>query len=305
MKIAVVGASGAIGSALIPELLHNTTHEIVLFSHHAKQQRYDPADEPRLTHIDGDVRDKTAISNALNDCDIAVYLVHLMGSKEVGSQFTNAEAQAAETFADAANANSVQRVVYVGGMGSDEADLTQHLHSRQQTGVILKERVAQLIELHTPMVVGPRAAGFEVLRSFVDRFKILPLPSWANGSSQPITITDVVRYILASITLKDTNHLSAVIAGPETLTYSQVARRYAAYKRTHVLIIPVPLVSKHLAARIFKLIPNSPSAQTVADMVESASYTTKADPSSAQKYFPNIKPEPIEQAFSLDYSTDG
>jgi len=297
MKIAIIGASGSIGTVLVQHLLNTTTHQLILFSHHAEDLHYSEAHERRLTHINGTVLKKTDITNALKNCDAAVYLVHLMGDIKRKGQFMDADAEAATNFAEAAALHNIQKIVYVGGMGQPDQEQTQHLASREQTGKIIRKHVQQLIEFKVPLVVGPRAAGFETLRSLVEHLPLLPIPAWANAEAQPIVVDDVARFITAAIELPTGKHITLEIGGPEVMTYQVLAERYAVYKNKRLRVVRLPYIPKRLALAAIRLIVPRATSATVTDMIDSAAIPMTTDMSRAQQLFPNIKTKPVEAGF--------
>ena len=294
MNIAIIGASGCIGTNLTRHLIDTTGHTLTLFSHNANDLTYSGVNEERMRYIDGDILNPKDIEVALLGCDVAIYLVHLMGADRAA--FDDAEARAAKNFVQAVKASTVKSIVYVGGMGHTGQKLTRHLGRREQTGVILTEGLPNVTIWHTPMVIGKNAAGFEVIRSLVRHFPVLPVPAWANGTTRPIIVDDVSKYIVASV--KNQGHNAIDIGGPESLTYLDVIRRYAAFKHRTIVLIPLPFIPKRFVAWLFRLFKKSKSAITVADMIESATYSTdstKSDTTAVQ--FPGIVPVPIEEGF--------
>src|SRR4029453_7500955 len=79
--------------------------------------------------VAGDVLDRPSLDTALSGVDAAYYLVHSMGS---GGSFEEADRQAARNFSQAVKTAGVKRVIYLGGLGSDEEALSPHLRSRQE-----------------------------------------------------------------------------------------------------------------------------------------------------------------------------
>ena len=66
---------------------------------------------------------------------VAYYLAHSMGAGERG--FAERDRQAARNFALAAARAAIARIVYLGGLGDDAADLSHHLASRHEAGAEL------------------------------------------------------------------------------------------------------------------------------------------------------------------------
>lgn len=74
MRIFVPGGAGYVGSRLIPELLKD--HEVVVFDLFLYEKSiFDSFKEnPKLTQIQGDVRDFKAVERALKGCDAVIHL---------------------------------------------------------------------------------------------------------------------------------------------------------------------------------------------------------------------------------------
>ncbi len=296
MKIALLGASGCIGSVLTQYLLDNTQHDLVLFSHHAKRLQFEDKEEQRLTHVDGDVLQLDDIKKAVRGCDMVIYLIHLMGNAEVGRQFESAEQTAARHVVIALREAHISKLIYIGGAGNETTVPTRHLLSRNKTGEILREGIAEVIEYRTPMVIGKQAAGYEVIRNFVNNVPIIPVPTWGNASTQPITVTDVVRYIHAAINAPNTGHHIIDIGGPERLTYSEIFKRYAQSKPKRVYIFVTPLIPRWVVRCVFRLFKRSPAMITAADMIESSQHSYRVR-TNMPTFAMHIQTEPIEKAF--------
>src|SRR4029079_8225468 len=127
MRILVVGASGYIGGRLVP-LLAAQGHDLILMS---RDPRPLAARFPHATVV-ADLLDPSTLLSALEGIEIAYYLAHSMGAGE--RAFVERDRQAARNFAQAAMHAGVSRIVYLGGLGDDSADLSQHLASRHETG---------------------------------------------------------------------------------------------------------------------------------------------------------------------------
>ena len=121
MRIAVFGASGVVGSALVPELARE--HEVVALS------RRPHPDEGDVRWVVADATDPSSLG-LLAGVDVAVYLVHSLGS----SDFEDVDRVAAENVARAAAEAGVRQIVFLGGLGDDGAELSAHLRSRHETG---------------------------------------------------------------------------------------------------------------------------------------------------------------------------
>ena len=146
--------------------------------------------------VKGDCLDPTTLAPALAGVDTAYYLVHSMGS---GRSFAELDAAAADHFGQAARAAGVRRIVYLGGLGAEEeAELSEHLRSRQQTGDILRASGVPVVELRASIVIGSGSLSYEMVRALVERLPVMICPRWVEVRTQPIAIDDLVAYLLAA-----------------------------------------------------------------------------------------------------------
>ena len=75
---------------------------------------------------------------------------------------------AAENFAQAAAAAGVRRIIYLGGLGNPDHELSKHLRSRQETGDVLRAHHPQVIEFRASIVIGSGSLSFEMIRALVE-----------------------------------------------------------------------------------------------------------------------------------------
>src|SRR5688572_32757201 len=109
-------------------------------------------------------------------------MVHSMGS--TGS-FEKSDREAALNFGSAAKAAGVGRIIYLGGLGSDDGELSPHLRSRQEVGHLLRQSGVPVLEFRASIVIGSGSLSFEMIRSLVKRLPIMITPKWVNVPAQP------------------------------------------------------------------------------------------------------------------------
>ncbi|MDP9299860.1 MAG: NAD(P)H-binding protein, partial [Actinomycetota bacterium] len=171
--ILVTGASGSIGSRLVDRLVEvGYTPRIA-----GRQPERLTARWPQLSAVELDVGRPATLAAALDGIEAAYYLVHSMEPGTDGG-FRERDAQGARNFARAAMEAGVQRVIYLGGLGRDDQDLSEHLASRQETGRILAEEGPQVLELRAAMVIGSDSASYRMLTDLVNRLPAMILPRW-------------------------------------------------------------------------------------------------------------------------------
>jgi NADH dehydrogenase FAD-containing subunit len=73
-------------------------------------------------------------------------------------------------------AAGVRRIVYLGGLGEEGADLSPHLRSRHDVGRTLRDSGVPVIEFRASIVIGSGSLSFEMLRALVDRLPVMVTP---------------------------------------------------------------------------------------------------------------------------------
>src|SRR6476469_10991492 len=253
----VTGASGYIGGRLVPELLSA--------GYAVRCMARDPgklSDRPWSDDVEiavADVMDASAVRRALEGVDVAYYLIHSRGTD---ASFEQRDRDAAQTFAAAAKAAGVRRIVYLGGIISGQAGkLSPHLRSRAEVGDILLASGVPTAALQAAVIIGSGSASFEMLRYLTERLPAMITPRWVDTRIQPIAIRDVLRYLVGAAGLPAEVSRSFDIGGPDVLTYRQMMHAYAVVaglRRRIIVKVPVltPTLSGHWVGLVTP-VPNS------------------------------------------------
>jgi uncharacterized protein YbjT (DUF2867 family) len=287
MRILVVGASGYIGSRLVPLLLARG-HELVLMSRDARPLA---ARFPDATVVAADLLDPASLDPALRGIDVAYYLAHSMGAGERG--FAERDRQAARNFAQAAARDGVSRIVYLGGLGDDAENLSHHLASRHETGVELAAHGVPVTEFRAAVIIGSGSASFEILRHLTERLPIMITPRWVQTRCQPIGIRDTLDYLVA--TLDHPNVTGTVeIGGPDILSYGEMMRTYANLRGLRRVMIPVPVLTPRLSSYWVNLVSPVPAAIARPLIEGLRNEVVVQDPATASAF--DIQPIPYVEA---------
>ena len=237
MTVAVLGASGVIGRALVPALAEQ--EEVVAVSRHAEH-----TGDSRVRSEQADVTDPDSIRNVLEGVGVVYYLVHSLGAPD----FAEVDRRGASVVAREAEAAGVRQIVYLGGLGDDHRDLSPHLRSRIETATALASGSVPVTTLRAAVVVGRGSAGFETVVALVDRLPAMIAPRWVSTPTQPIALADVVGYLVAVGRHPDAFGQTFDVGGPEVLTYRQMIERIARLRGRRPLIVEVPVLSPRLSS---------------------------------------------------------
>lgn len=261
MHIVVFGATGYLGTRLVPQLL-SAGHKVrVLARQPAKLDDVPWRDQVEV--LEGDVTERDSVQHALDGQQVLYYLVHSL----LRPDFADFDKRAASTVAEAAADAGVARIVYVGGIISDGQELSEHLASRAQVGRMFRESGVPTVELRAAIIIGSGSASFEMLRYLTERLPLMITPRWLRTQVQPIGVGNVLYYLVHSAELPDTVNRAFDIGGPDRFTYMEMIRKYAAVAGLQRRIaIPVPVLTPWLSAQWVNLITPIPRRLAVSLM---------------------------------------
>ncbi|MEP7359935.1 MAG: SDR family oxidoreductase [Chloroflexota bacterium] len=286
-RILIAGASGYIGSRLA-DRLNRAGHSLTLLS---RDVRGLAGRFPGATVKGADLLDPSTLAGKLDGVEIAYYLAHSMGASERG--FAERDKRAAQTFAREASRVGVKRIIYLGGLGEDSADLSRHLASRHQTGVELAAAGVPVTEFRAAMIIGSGSASFEILRYLTERLPIMITPRWVRTKCQPIGISDVLDYLVGALDHPDIAGV-VEIGGPSILSYGEMMRAYARQRGLGRLMIPVPVLTPRLSSYWVSLVSPVP-ASLARPLVEGLrNEVIVRDPGPASAF--GLKPLPFAEA---------
>jgi uncharacterized protein YbjT (DUF2867 family) len=235
--VLVAGGTGFVGRRLVAAL-SEAGRDVRVLTRRPERHR-GPG-----TPIRGDVTDPGTLTDALEGCAAAYYLVHSLDSDD----FESRDAAAAEGFGTQAAAAGVEQIVYLGGLGDDGDELSAHLRSRRQVESLLGAAGVPVTVLRAGIVVGHGGISWEITRQLVEHLPAMVTPRWVRTLTQPIAVADVVRYLVGVLDNADALGRVFEIGGPDVLAYSDMLKRVAAIERRSLPVVPVPLLSPGLSS---------------------------------------------------------
>lgn len=242
--VLVTGATGFIGSRLVPELAA-AGHRVRAMTR--RPEAYDGPGEP----VAGDVSDPGTLAAPLEGVDVAVYLVHSLDDDD----FERKDADAARAFGLAAAASGTRQIVYLGGLGKD--DLSAHLRSRREVERLLGESGVPVTVLRAAIVVGAGGISWEMTRQLVKNLPAMVVPRWAATRTQPIALDDVVRYLAGVVGNEEAYDRAFEIGGPDQLSYVEMLQQAAeVISGSRVPILTVPVLTPRLSSYWISFVTN-------------------------------------------------
>lgn len=278
MNVLVMGASGYIGSHLVPRLAQRGHHV------RAAARSRDVLEARGWTGVEcveADVLRPEALDEALAGVDIAYYLVHSMGS---GTAFPQLDRAAARNFRRAAEHAGVRRIVYLGGL-LPPGERSPHLDSRAETGEILRDGPIPVTELRAGIVVGAGSAAFEVIRDLVLHLPVMTTPRWVRSRTQPIALDDLLEYLTRIAEIPETAGGIYDVGGPDTLSYAEMMRAFGRVTGRRVRILSLPVLTPRLSSYWLDLVTAVP-ANVARPLIEGLRHDLLADDEAIRRLIP-------------------
>ncbi|WP_138431646.1 SDR family oxidoreductase [Fodinibius saliphilus] len=295
IRCLVTGVTGYIGGRLVPCLLEKGYQVRVLSRDTSRLQGRPWIDDVEV--VEADVLQPQTLSKAFKSIDVAYYLIHSMSGNN-SSGFHSRDLQAAQNFSKVAENEGVDRIIYLGGLGDPEDDLSEHLASRQKTGQVLHDSNVSVTEFRAAIVVGSGSKSFEMIRYLTERVPIMICPSWVYSKVQPIAIRDVLQYLVSVLEKPETKDEIIEIGGSSVINYADMMRIYAQINELKRILIPVPILSPTLSSHWVHWMTPVP-ASLARPLIEGLKNDVIVKDDKAQQLFPEINPISYEKAVEL------
>jgi len=291
--ILVTGATGYVGGRLVPRLLTAGYRVRCLVRDPERLQGRPWLDQVELEQ--GDMLQPDSLVAAMREVHAVYYLVHSLGG---GGDFSERDRAAARHCAEAAKTAGVARIIYLGGLGDPQAELSRHLRSRQETGEALRGAGVPVTEFRAAVIVGSGSLSFEMIRYLTERLPVMICPKWVFTRIQPIAIRNVLDYLVASLECPESEGRTIEIGGSDVLTYAGMMTGYARARSLKRRLIAVPVLTPRLSSYWVHLVTPIP-ANIAQPLIKGLGNEVIVRDAMALKMFPQIQPFNYETSVRL------
>jgi uncharacterized protein YbjT (DUF2867 family) len=248
MNILLTGATGFVGSNLLPKLLEQG-HQVTLLTRNPSTIKIF---HENISIVQGDILNAQDCLKALENIDLAFYLIHGLNESD---HFEYKESLAALNFVKAANKHKLKKIIYLSALTSSREDevLSPHMRSRQLVGEILRLSNCEVIELRASIILGAGSTSFEMIKALNERLPFLIESKLLKSPCQPLALEDLLTILLICID-RSMGTKIVEIGGKEITTYQNLIALYAQIKGLNRKTIPIKFISKDVIAQFIDMV---------------------------------------------------
>lgn len=236
-KILVTGGTGYIGGRLIPELLARGYQVRVMVRgsslHHKQNDKW-----PGAEIVESNGLDKNKLNQALENVHTIYYLIHSLLLGQAMNLAT--DIKTATNFREIAENQNVKRIIYLGGLGDVKGSHSRYLKSRMKVSQIFLKSTVPTTILRLPIIIGSGSAAYEIIENVVRKIPVILIPYWARTKCQPISIRDVIKYLVGVLETNETTGKSFEIGGQDVLSIEKMMKAVANILNKKRLFIASP-----------------------------------------------------------------
>ncbi len=247
--ILVTGASGFVGSHLVPALLAGghrvvalartpTTGELVV-------GRVRAEDRANVEVRVGDVTRPDTLAPAMAGVDAVVHLAAIPRDFNGGANLRLVNTEGTRAILAAMSGAGVRRLVHMGAMGVEDDPTLHYASSKAKADALVRESGLAWTILKPSLQFGERDGFFNIVAGLVRLSPgLVPVPGDGKARFQPIHVDDTAAVVLRSLADPTSVGGSYELGGPRYWTYREITGEVlrALGKRRLILPMPIPLI---------------------------------------------------------------
>jgi uncharacterized protein YbjT (DUF2867 family) len=248
--ILVTGASGFVGSHVVPALLE-AGHQVVALVRSDEagarvRSRLSDADAANVELRRGDVTRIDTLEPALEGIDAVVHLVAIPRDWDGGASLRLVNTEGTRNVVVAMRSAGVRRLVHQGALGVEDDPSLEYASSKAKAERLVGESGLDWTILRPSLLFGPRDGFFNIVASLVRLSPgVVPIAGRGLSRFQPLAVADEARIVAATLERADTIGGTFELGGPRWWTYREIVDEVIRALGAHraVVPVPVPLVS--------------------------------------------------------------
>ena len=266
MRIALFGGTGFVGSYLVDALLEAGMHPVMMVRP-GSREKVERGEE--CTLIEGEIDDRTAVGETLEEADAAVYLIGILREfPDRGITYETLHFEGARRVMNAASALGVRRFLYMSANGV-KPDGTGYQRTKYMAEQYLETTDLDWTVFRPSVMFGDPRGRMEFATQLYREVISLPLPAplfypgllpFGAGEFRmsPVHVADVAQAYVAALRKPETAGAVLPLGGSRSLTWREILATIAAAAGRSKLMVPTPAWAVSVAAGLLERYPDFP-----------------------------------------------
>jgi NADH dehydrogenase len=288
MEIAVMGATGFVGSHVVPHLVA-AGHRVRAVSRDGERL---PGWGSEVDSRAADVSSGAGVAEALRGAEAVVHLVAIPRERG-GRTFQDVNVRAVGRTLAAAEAEGVRRIVHLSVLGASDDPKLRYLHSKWRGEELVRASGLEWVVLRPSLLFGEGDGFFNLVKVTLTWWSpgIVAIPGDGSARFQPLSVDDLAIAVERSLVEPGRAGSVYEIGGPGYLSYREIVDRVMAVtgKRRLKLGLPVPIISA-LTAVTDRILPIFPVSH---DQIASLGRPNFTDLDAFERAF-GVQPRPFD-----------
>jgi uncharacterized protein YbjT (DUF2867 family) len=286
MRIFLTGATGFVGSHMLPRLLRDG-HQLraLVRNRGALCTKNLPANS--LEEVEGGIN-SSSIAAKIAGCDAIVNLVGIIYEHGTAT-FEAIHHRGTRNLAEAACQNGVKRFVQMSALGARPTNASPYHTTKFAAEEEVRRSGTPFVVLRPSLIFGPGSAFVEQMIKVMRSAPVFrPIPGTGEYRFRPVHVDDVVECFVQSLTNPEAMGKTIDVVGGEELTLNQISDEIAVCfgVKKRPLHIPISLM-KTAAAILSRLPVQQPPVTSV--QIRMLQEGSSADPAPMKRIF-HIEP---------------
>jgi NADH dehydrogenase len=248
-SILVTGASGFVGSHLVPSLLAAGHHVVALVRTPTAGEMVigalPAAERGEVETRIGDVTRPATLAPAMAGVDAVVHLVAIPRDFNGGADLRLVNTEGTRAVVAAMKEAGVRRLVHMGALGVVDDPTLHYASSKAKAEAVVRDSGLGWTILKPSIQFGEGDGFFNIIAGLVRLSPgVVPVPGDGSARFQPIHTDDVAAVVVRAIADPTSIGGTFELGGPRYWTYREITREVvsALGKRRAILPMPVPLI---------------------------------------------------------------
>ena len=271
MKIGIVGATGFVGSHLVPHLVR-AGHEVIAVSRDGR--RLPDWGKPVVARA-ANVGTGIGVDEALVGADAIVHLAAIPRETR-GRTFEDVNVRGTQRVVAAAERLGIGRFVHLSVLGVADDPKLAYLYSKWRGEEAVRTSSLEWVVLRPSLMFGPGDGFFNLVKTTLRYWSpgIVVVPGAGDARFQPLSVDDLAIGVEKSLAEPARAGSVYELGGPDHLTYGQIvdAVMRATGMRRFKVGMPIPLISA-LTAVTDRVLPIFPVSHDQISSLQRPNYT--------------------------------